>query len=129
MGDLALLAGGLWSLWQKAIRWHIPSQLLGCCVMRTLGWLFSPETLAAPQFICCLVRPCSAHSSFVIYPMTASTTNRGRLILARWRSSVRSDRSFGGYPDGVAFAVLAGEHHRSWIHYYTRPRVYGHRKG
>ncbi len=25
MGKSAWLAGGLWLLWQKAIRWHIPS--------------------------------------------------------------------------------------------------------
>ncbi|KWR34688.1 hypothetical protein Y094_24050, partial [Salmonella enterica subsp. enterica serovar Tennessee] len=38
-------------------------------------------------------------------------------------------RSFGGYPDGVAFAVLLANITVPLIDYYTRPRVYGHRKG
>ena len=36
-------------------------------------------------------------------------------------------RSFGGYPDGVAFAVLLANITVPLIDYYTRPRVYGHR--
>ncbi|MGS9305416.1 RnfABCDGE type electron transport complex subunit D, partial [Salmonella enterica subsp. enterica serovar Infantis] len=38
-------------------------------------------------------------------------------------------RSFGGYPDGVACAVLLANITGPLIDYYTRPRVYGHRKG
>ncbi len=33
-------------------------------------------------------------------------------------------RSFGGYPDGVAFAVLLANITVPLIDYYTRPRVY-----
>ncbi|WP_204265979.1 RnfABCDGE type electron transport complex subunit D, partial [Escherichia coli] len=48
--NVAYLAGGLFLLWQKAIRWHIPlSFLLSLAVCATLGWLFSPESLASPQ--------------------------------------------------------------------------------
>ena len=51
--NLAWLAGGVWLLWQKAIRWHIPlSFLVTLALCATLGWLFSPETLAAPQKMC-----------------------------------------------------------------------------
>jgi hypothetical protein len=40
-------------------------------------------------------------------PVTASTTNRGRLIFGALAGLlVWLIRSFGGYPDGVAFAVL-----------------------
>lgn len=48
--NLAWLAGGVWLLWQKAIRWHIPLSFLATLALcATLGWLFSPDTLAAPQ--------------------------------------------------------------------------------
>lgn len=44
------LAGGVMLLWKNAIRWHIPvSFLLSLAVCATLGWLFSPESLASPQ--------------------------------------------------------------------------------
>ncbi len=62
-------------------------------------------------------------------PVTASTTNRGRLIYgALIGLLVWLIRSFGGYPDGVAFAVLLANICVPLIDYYTQPCVYGHRK-
>jgi electron transport complex protein RnfD len=60
-------------------------------------------------------------------PVTASTTNRGRLIFGASRAFGMAYRSFGGYPDGVAFAVLLANITVPLIDYYTRPRTYGHR--
>ena len=37
-------------------------------------------------------------------------------------------RTFGGYPDAVAFAVLLLNLSAPFIDYYTQPRAYGHRK-
>ncbi|HEB0108660.1 TPA: RnfABCDGE type electron transport complex subunit D, partial [Serratia marcescens] len=36
-------------------------------------------------------------------------------------------RVYGGYPDGVAFAVLLANITVPLIDHYTQPRVYGHR--
>lgn len=75
----------------------------------------------------------SDHARRILYfddPVTASTTNRGRLIFGALAGLlVWMIRSFGGYPDGVAFAVLLANITVPLIDYYTRPRVYGHRKG
>jgi electron transport complex protein RnfD len=61
-------------------------------------------------------------------PVTASTTDRGRLIFgALVGLLVWLIRTSGGYPDGVAFAVLLGNITVPLIDYYTRPRPYGHR--
>ena len=38
-------------------------------------------------------------------------------------------RTFGGYPDAVAFAVLLANMCAPFIDYYVRPRSYGHRVG
>ncbi len=63
--NLAYLLGGLFLLQQKAIRWHIPvSFLVTLAVCSTLGWLFSPESLASRRCICSLVPPCWARSLF-----------------------------------------------------------------
>lgn len=78
---------------------------LGLCA--TLGWLFAPETLASPQIH--LLSGATMLGAFFILtdPVTASTTNRGRLIFGALAGLlVWLIRSFGGYPDGVAFAVL-----------------------
>ncbi|WP_312947334.1 electron transport complex subunit RsxD [Superficieibacter sp.] len=127
--NLAFLAGGLFLLWQKAIRWHIPfSFLASLAVCSTLGWLFSPETLAAPSIH--LLSGATMLGAFFILtdPVTASTTNRGRLIFGALAGLlVWLIRCFGGYPDGVAFAVLLANITVPLIDYYTRPRVYGHR--
>ncbi|AXZ48112.1 electron transport complex subunit RsxD [Citrobacter freundii] len=127
--NLAWLAGGIVLLWQGAIRWHIPvSFLLSLAVCATLGWLFSPESLASPQLH--LLSGATMLGAFFILtdPVTASTTNRGRLIFGALAGLlVWLIRSFGGYPDGVAFAVLLANITVPLIDYYTRPRVYGHR--
>lgn len=127
--NLAYLAGGVFLLWQKAIRWHIPvSFLLSLLVCATLGWLCSPETLASPQIH--LLSGATMLGAFFILtdPVTASTTNRGRLVYGALAGLlVWLIRSFGGYPDGVAFATLLANITVPLIDYYTRPRVYGHR--
>ena len=127
--NIAWLAGGLFLLWQKAIRWHIPVSFLvslGLCA--TLGWIFSPQSLASPQMH--LFSGATMLGAFFILtdPVTASTTNRGRLIFGALAGLlVWLIRSFGGYPGGVAFAVLLANITVPLIDYYTRPRVYGHR--
>ena len=129
--NLAWLAGGVWLLTIKVIRWHIPvSFLVSVALCATLGWLFAPESLASPQIH--MLSGATMLGAFFILtdPVTASTTNRGRLIFGALAGVlVWLIRSFGGYPDGVAFAVLLANITVPLIDYYTRPRVYGHRKG
>lgn len=129
--NLAWLAGGVWLLAIKVIRWHIPvSFLVSLALCATLGWLFAPESLASPQIH--MLSGATMLGAFFILtdPVTASTTNRGRLIFGALAGVlVWLIRSFGGYPDGVAFAVLLANITVPLIDYYTRPRVYGHRKG
>lgn len=106
------------------------SFLVTLALCATLGWLFSPETLASPQIH--LLSGATMLGAFFILtdPVTASTTNRGRLIFGALAGLlVWLIRSFGGYPDGVAFAVLLANITVPLIDYYTRPRVYGHLKG
>ncbi|WLS80685.1 electron transport complex subunit RsxD [Erwinia pyri] len=128
--NIGYLAGGLFLLWTNSIRWHIPASfLLSLALFATLGWLFSPDTLVSP--LVHLFSGATMLGAFFIAtdPVSASTTNKGRLIygvligLLVWLI-----RSFGGYPDGVAFAVLLANITVPLIDYYTQPRVYGHRR-
>ncbi|ARJ43742.1 electron transport complex subunit RsxD [Pantoea alhagi] len=128
--NAAFLLGGLFLLAKSTIRWHIPlSFLLALLLCATLGWLFSPATLASPMIH--LFSGATMLGAFFIAtdPITASTTNKGRLLYgALIGLLVWLIRSFGGYPDGVAFAVLLANICVPLIDYYTQPRVYGHRK-
>jgi electron transport complex protein RnfD len=61
-------------------------------------------------------------------PVTAATTPRGRLIYgASIGLLVFIIRTWGGYPDAVAFAVLLMNMAAPTIDYYTQPRVFGER--
>lgn len=128
--NVGYLIGGLFLLFTNSIRWHIPvSFLLSLALFSSLGWFFSPESLVSPMVH--LFSGATMLGAFFITtdPVTASTTNKGRLLygvligLLVWLI-----RSFGGYPDGVAFAVLLANITVPLIDYYTQPRVYGHRK-
>jgi electron transport complex protein RnfD len=60
-------------------------------------------------------------------PVSAATSNRGKLIYGAGIGVLTYIiRTFGGYPDGVAFAVLIMNLAVPLIDRYTIPRIYGH---
>ena len=60
-------------------------------------------------------------------PVTACTTKKGQLIYgASIGVLIYVIRVWGGYPDGVAFAVLLLNMAAPTIDYYTQPRTFGH---
>jgi electron transport complex protein RnfD len=62
-------------------------------------------------------------------PVSGATSVKGRVLFAILVGVlVYLIRIFGGYPDGIAFAVLLGNMAVPLIDQYTRPRVYGHKK-
>jgi electron transport complex protein RnfD len=59
-------------------------------------------------------------------PVTASTTPRGKIIYGGLIGVLAYViRTWGAYPDGVAFAVLVGNAAAPLIDHFTRPRVLG----
>lgn len=128
--NVGYLLGGIFLLLTRSIRWHIPAGILiSLAFCSTLGWLISPHSLVSPTLH--LLSGATMLGAFFIAtdPVTASTTNKGRLVYgALIGLLIWLIRSFGGYPDGVAFAVLLANICVPLIDYYTQPRVYGHRK-
>ena len=62
-------------------------------------------------------------------PVTSATSNKGRLIYgALVGILIFIIRSWGNYPDAVAFAVLLMNFAAPLIDNYTLPRTYGHKK-
>jgi electron transport complex protein RnfD len=63
-------------------------------------------------------------------PVSGATSNRGRLLFGAGAGVlVFIIRSWGGYPDGVAFSVLLMNMVAPTIDYYTRPPVFGRKGG
>jgi electron transport complex protein RnfD len=63
-------------------------------------------------------------------PVSACTTRAGQLVYgALIGILIFVIRSWGGYPDAVAFSVLMLNIAVPTIDYYTQPRVFGHMGG
>jgi electron transport complex protein RnfD len=122
------LLGGLWMVYKRTITWQIPFAFIaGLVGMAALFWLFDPESHPFPLFH--LFSGGAILGAFFIAtdPVTACTTRAGQLIYgAAIGVLVFIIRTWGGYPDAVAFAVLLMNMAAPTIDYYTRPRVYGH---
>jgi electron transport complex protein RnfD len=127
--NMGFLAGGLWLLYKKIITWHIPAAVLAAmAVMATVFHLAAPHAYASPLFH--LASGATMLGAFFIAtdPVTASTTPRGRLLYGIGIGVlIYVIRTWGGYPDGVAFAVLLMNMVVPTIDYYTQPRVFGHK--
>jgi electron transport complex protein RnfD len=129
--NLAFLLGGLFLLWRRIIYWHIPSAFLVTLTgLSMIGYLISPDQTAGPLIH--LLSGATMFGAFFILtdPVSASTTPKGRLIYgALVATLVYLIRSFGGYPDAVAFSVLLGNMCVPFIDYLTQPKVYGYQEG
>ena len=120
--------GGLWLIWQRVISWHVPVATLATVVIvSTPLWLAGPDTNPSPPqhiFSGALVL-----AAFFIAtdPVSGSATMKGRLVFGAGVAILTlAIRRFGGYPDGVAFAVLLMNMAVPLIDRVTRPRTYGH---
>jgi electron transport complex protein RnfD len=124
----AFLIGGLWLWRQRAIHWQISAGLLGALfVVALLFHIADSDRFASPLFH--LFSGATMLGAFFIAtdPVSAATTPRGRLYYgAGIGILIYIIRTWGGYPEGVAFAVLLMNMAAPTIDYYTQPRVFGH---
>ena len=125
--NLLFALGGAFLIYRRVISWHIPvAMLLGLFSISLITWSVAPETTASPLFH--LLSGGTMLGAFFIAtdPVTAATTIKGRLIFGAGVGLLTYIiRVWGGYPDGVAFAVLIMNMLVPLIDYYTQPKVYG----
>jgi electron transport complex protein RnfD len=119
--------GGIWLLYRRVISWHIPLAMLGSLLAMALlfQWI-GPASY--PSALLHLVSGGTMLGAFFIAtdPVTAAATPRGRLLYGAGIGCLTYIiRTWGGYPDGVAFAVLLMNMAVPTIDYYTQPRVFG----
>lgn len=124
---IGYLLGGLWMWQRKLITWHVPVSFIGAMVLLSGGlWLFNPAQFASPLFH--LLSGGAMIGAFFIAtdPVSGSTTPRGKLIFGAGAGLLAYIiRVFGGYPDGVAFAVLLMNLCVPVIDLLTQPRIFG----
>jgi electron transport complex protein RnfD len=119
--------GGMWLIWRRVISWHIPAMTIATVIaLGLVGYLADPGSNPVPLqhvFSGGLVL-----GAFFIAtdPVSGCVSNRGRLIFAAGVGILTLViRRWGGYPDGVAFAVLLMNMAAPLIDRYTRPRIFG----
>ncbi len=126
--DLSFLAGGIWLIYRRVISWHVPAAMLSTLfALSLIFFLFDPDRYAPPTFH--LFSGAAMLGAFFIAtdPVSGSTTERGKLIFGFGIGVITyTIRTWGGYPDGVAFGVLLMNMAAPTIDYYTQPRVFGH---
>ncbi len=125
------LLGGLWLLVKRVIQWQIPAGMLGALGgMALVFHLVAPESYTTPAFQ--LFSGAAMLGAFFIAtdPVTASTTPAGRLVYGAGVGVLTwIIRTWGGYPEGIAFAVLLMNMAAPTIDHYTQPRVFGQTGG
>ncbi|MCB1915794.1 MAG: RnfABCDGE type electron transport complex subunit D [Rhodocyclaceae bacterium] len=122
--------GGIHLLWQRIISWHLPAAfLLTMALTALLLWGMHPERFASPLLHLASGGTLLAAFFIVTDPVSGATTPKGKLVFAGGAAFIAyMIRSFGNYPDGIAFAVLLMNICVPLIDMYTQPAVFGHKR-
>ena len=106
--SLGFLFGGLFLLYKRVIQWHIPVSVIASFALWSSLWssLFSAPGL--PLHLSLLSGSLILGAFFIATdPVTTASSKRGRLIFGFGVGSLSFViREFGGYPEGIAFAIL-----------------------
>lgn len=125
---VAFWLGGL-VLWaRRIIDWRAPMAFVAGIVL-TAGLLhfYDAGRHASPLFHFFVPSVALAAFFIVTDPVSGATTPRGKLLFGFGAGFLTVViRTWGAYPDGVAFAILLMNLAVPLIDQYTQPRVYGH---
>ncbi|MDC9729385.1 MAG: RnfABCDGE type electron transport complex subunit D [Methyloprofundus sp.] len=120
--NLAYLLGGLFLLHKKIIHWAIPTAvILGLLIPASIAYSIDNSLYSSPTFH--LMAGATLCCAFFIAtdPVTASSSKKGRLIYGLLIGSlIYCIRTWGGYPDAAAFAVLLANLSAPSIDYYLK---------
>lgn len=126
---LAWAAGGVALLYLKVFTWHTPiSMLASLFVISALFYGYDPDTYLDP--VSQLTLGATMLGAFFIAtdPVSSATSTKGKLVFgAGIGLLVFVIRTWGNYPDAVAFAVLVLNLAAPMIDQYTQPRAFGHK--
>ncbi|GBE14921.1 MAG TPA: RnfABCDGE type electron transport complex subunit D [Proteobacteria bacterium] len=125
---IALLLGGIFLLARGVITWHIPGSFLATVFgMTGLFWLINPQKYASP-FLHLVTGGLLLGAIFMATDyVTSPVTTSGMIMFGVGCGAITVFiRLFGGYPEGVSFAILLMNSLTPIIDRYTRPRVFGY---
>jgi len=128
---IALLIGGLYLLYKKIITWHIPVSFIGTAlVFSAIMWFVDPAKNANPVFHIMTGGLILGAFFMATDYVTSPVTNKGMLIFGAGCGFLTIlIRLFGGYPEGVSFAILLMNLATPLIDKFVTPSRFGEVKG
>ena len=124
---LALLAGGIFLFWRRILTWHIPLSFIGTVVLVSgIFWLVDSARYPNPVFHL-LTGGLMLGALFMATDMVTSPISARGMVLFGFGCGLLTVliRLFGGYPEGVSFAILLMNAATPLIDRFTRPRRFG----
>ena len=124
---LLLILGGVYLLLRRGLDWRIPgSILLSVAAFTTILFLFDPERYPGPLFSLFSGGLLIGAIYMATDPVTSPVTPKGAWIFGVGVGLlVVLIRVFGGFPEGVMYAILLMNAATPLIDRYTQPRVFG----
>jgi len=128
--SLSYFIGGIFLIYRKIFTWHAPITLLiTLTLMSAIFFAIDPDSFADP--LVHLTTGATMLGAFFIVtdPVSSSTSNRGKIVFAAGIGIlVYCVRTWGNYPDAMAFSVMLMNLCAPFIDQYTQPRSYGHKQ-
>jgi len=127
--NLAFLVGGLFLLYKKVFSWHAPVAMLVAIALMAALFYDNGSVDSGGSPIYHLLSGGTMLGAFFIVtdPVTSAVSKKGKLIYgAAVGVLVYIIRTWGNYPDAIAFSILLLNFTAPFIDYYTLPRTYGH---
>jgi len=124
---LLLLLGGLYLLFRRDLDWRIPAGILGSAALfATILYLIDADKFPGPLFSIFSGGLLLGAIYMATDPVTSPLTPRGTWIFAVGIGLlVILIRVYGGFPEGVMYAILLMNAATPLIDRYTQPRVFG----
>ncbi|MBK1693788.1 electron transporter RnfD [Chromatium weissei] len=124
---ILILLGGLYLIRKRIITWHIPAMVLGTLFIIGTAFNLLDSSRFAPGLFHVFSGATFLGAFFIATDyVTSPVSIRGQIVfgigigLLTWVI-----RTFAGYPEGMAFAVLLMNSLTPIIDQYTRPRLFG----
>lgn len=130
MSAIALLVGAVFLFYKKVISWHAPFSFIGAFMLVVIPyWVFNPDKSLDP-FTHLFTGGLILGAFYMATDMvTSPVTKKGQIIFGAGCGLITAViRLFGGYPEGVSFAILIMNAFVPIIDFYIRPKSFGEAK-
>ena len=125
---LALLLGAVFLLWRGYISWHIPVTYI--LTVGLFTFLFGPKGLGSGDWLFHILSGGLILGAFFMATdyVTSPLTRKGQIVFGVGCGIITAViRLWGGYPEGLSYAILMMNAATPLIDRYTKNRVYGKR--